>query len=171
MYQPAKPLSISRDDLGNLTKVRLSHKDGHEEDVHCKQLVICAGAWTPRVFSTLFPESKIDIPIEPMAGHSILIHSPHWSKAHEDGGCHAIFATEANGHSPEIFSRMNSEIYVAGINDTKIPLPEVAGDVQTDAEAIKNLQNIAARILQIPERPDDLTLLRQSVVGILAIGL
>lgn len=57
--------------------------------------------------------------------------------------CHAVFATDTLGFSPEWFSRGGGELYLAGLNTTQIPLPEVATDAKIDPNAIKQLKDCA----------------------------
>ncbi|KAK4986058.1 hypothetical protein LTR66_007990 [Elasticomyces elasticus] len=46
----------------------------------------------------------------------------------------------SSGFSPEIFSRIGGEIYVAGLNSSTIPLPEVATDAKIGSEEIEELK-------------------------------
>jgi len=126
--------------------------------------VITAGAWSPAVFTNLFPSASIKIPISPLAGHSLVLKSPRWSKEHETKGCHAVFATDTLGFSPEIFSRVGGEIYIAGLNSTMIPLPSVATDAKVQPDAIKQLKEAAAGMLGMPNQPDDLEVVREGLV-------
>ena len=63
------------------------------------------------------------------------------------GGCHAIFTTMSSGFSPEIFSRIGEEIYVAGLNDASIPLPETATDAKIDSKSVSELKAVAQKLL------------------------
>lgn len=139
LHQPARATSLSRSDLDdgmiyNVKVQRLDAKPGKppEETISCKSLVIAAGAWSPHVFQTLFPESKTKLPISSLAGHSLLLKSSRWplpaylspkttntgSSAVEDPRqvsqaptCHALFTTSlatSTPYSPELFSRFSS---------------------------------------------------------------
>ena len=147
LHHPAKAIKISRDDDGTLSAIRIRHATGAEHKIPCTRLLITAGAWTPKVFSTLFPDARTKIPISPLAGHSIVVKSPRWSREHEDAGCHAVFTTMSSGFSPEIFSRVGEEIYVAGLNDSSIPLPEQATDAKIDQKSIDELKQVAEKLL------------------------
>lgn len=125
-----------------------------------------AGAWTPKVFTTLFPRANVRIPISPLAGHSLLLRSPRWTAQQEDKGCHAIFATDTLGFSPELFSRLNGEIYIAGLNTTMVPLPEVASDVKARDEATKQLRDVAAALCGASPQQNDLEILREGLVSL-----
>ncbi|TKA59715.1 hypothetical protein B0A55_11695, partial [Friedmanniomyces simplex] len=89
----------------------------------------------------------IKLPISHLAGHSIVVKSPRWSREHETGGCHAVFTTMKSGFSPEVFSRIGGEIYVAGLNDPALPLPETATDAQIDQKSIEELKATAQKLL------------------------
>ncbi|KAL9125197.1 MAG: hypothetical protein Q9217_005568, partial [Psora testacea] len=142
LHQPARPLSVSYNSSGGLSSIQiLNSSTSRETTIPCTNLVIAAGAWSPQVFSTLFPTSKLKIPIISLAGHSLVLRSKHWppppldstDPANTKAGrqdCHAVFTTEAGaGYSPEIFSRMpNGEVYLAGLNSSTYPLPKVANE-------------------------------------------
>jgi glycine/D-amino acid oxidase-like deaminating enzyme len=147
LYQPAKVVKVDKDMRDELSGVRIATDDGDEVDgtyawltmaipenncfiVPCTRLVITAGAWSPLVFKQLFAQSTTSIPITPLAGHSLLVKSPRWLKEHEKNGCHAVFATDTQGFSPEIFSRADEEIYLAGLNSSSIPLPKLPTDAR-----------------------------------------
>lgn len=118
----------------------------------CSRIVIAAGAWSPRVFSTLFPASSSRIPVSPLGGHSLLVRNPHHSAAEPDQEvCHAVFATDTLGFSPEWFARTGGELYLAGLNATNIALPELATDVKPSDRAVAQLTECAkAMMLNVP---------------------
>jgi len=163
LHYPAKVISVSTDTKDELASVRIAFPDGTETDVSCSRLVITAGPWTPMVFSTLFPSATIKIPISALAGYSLLVKSPRWSKEHETKGCHAVFATEDLGFSPEMFSRLGEEVYIAGLNSTSIPLPEPFTESKIQPEAIETLKQTAKRMLGRPGGDDDPLILRESL--------
>lgn len=78
-------------------------------------------------------------------------------------GCHAVFATDTLGFSPELFSRIGEEIYIAGLNSTNIPLPKVATDAKIQLAAIEQLKGVAKRMLGILDQDDDLQVLREGL--------
>ncbi len=125
----------------------------------CTRLLISAGAWSPQVFSTLFPDSKLMLPISRLAGHSLVVRSPRWGKEHEENGCHAVFSTDQAGFSPEIFSRVGEEIYVAGLKSSSLPLPSLATDSQIDESSIAMLKKTAQRFLG----EEDIEVVRQGL--------
>ncbi|KAF2115873.1 FAD dependent oxidoreductase-like protein superfamily [Lophiotrema nucula] len=146
LHQPARAVSVSRDESGQLNGIRIS-KDGTETEIPCSRLAITAGAWSPKIFSTLFPNSKTRIPIAPLAGHSVLIKNPFFKEEDVDETCHAVFATDTLGFSPELFSRIGGEVFLAGLNSTMLPLPDNATDAVPRPEAIKQLKDCAAAML------------------------
>ena len=52
-----------------------------------------------------------------------------------------------SGFSPEVFSRMGEEIYIAGLNDPSLPLPGTATDAKVDPASIDELRKVAQRLL------------------------
>jgi glycine/D-amino acid oxidase-like deaminating enzyme len=179
LHQPARAISVAKDESGQLNAVRIS-KDGTETErkseqlvrfrvlndlVPCTRLVITAGAWSPRVFLTLFPNSKTRIPVAPLAGHSLLVKNPFYQGESEDSFCHAVFATDTLGFSPELFSRSGGEVFLAGLNSTMIPLPEVATEAKTVPESIEQLKECAAAMLGSVEGKD-LEVIREALVSV-----
>ncbi|KAI9723078.1 MAG: hypothetical protein M1828_004326 [Chrysothrix sp. TS-e1954] len=162
LHHPAKALSLSKDMRDELASIRVSEDNGEELDIPCVRLVLTAGAWTAQVFKTLFPSSKKTIPISSLAGHSLVVRSPRWSAEHEEKGCHAVFTSDS-GFSPEIFSRMGGEIYVAGLNAPGLPLPASAEDAKVDDQAVEKLKEVATRMLGVPGEEDDLEVLRKGL--------
>lgn len=132
-------------------------------DIPCTHLIITAGAWSPEVFRTLFPDAEIELPISTLAGHSLVVRSPRWTAEHENRGCHAIFTTDEAGYSPEIFSRIGGEIYVAGLNSSSISLPALATEAKIDKDAIKQLQMTSKRLLGTPGVVGDLEIIREGL--------
>jgi glycine/D-amino acid oxidase-like deaminating enzyme len=147
-----------------LSSVRIASTDSsHEMDIPCTHLIIAAGAWSPKVFQTLFPYVKIKLPISSLAGHSLVVRSPRWTGEHEQRGCHAVFTTDEAGYSPEIFSRMGGEIYIAGLNSSSITLPGLATESKIDDAAIEQLQTTSKRLLGLSSDVDDLEVVRKGL--------
>lgn len=147
LHHPAKPTNIDTDEAGNISSLHIQTPDGATQSLPCTRLLITAGAWTPSVFTTLFPSSKLRLGIQPLAGYSLVVKSPRWTRELESKGCHAIFTSMQGGISPEIFSRVGEEIYVAGLNDARLPLPELATDAKVDAASIAELRRISEKLL------------------------
>ncbi|KAH9064111.1 hypothetical protein EDB87DRAFT_1575012 [Lactarius vividus] len=63
-------------------------------------------------------------------------------------GCHPIFTTDDDARfSPEIFSRAGGDIYLAGLNTTAVPVPDLASEVQLDPASIEVLMRTARKLL------------------------
>ncbi|OCL03809.1 FAD dependent oxidoreductase-like protein [Glonium stellatum] len=163
LHHPAKAISVSKDVKDTLASIRICAEDGTETDLPCTRIVIAAGAWSSKVLSTLFPSTDIRIPIAALAGHSLLLKNPRYNSEAEENVCHAVFATDTLGFSPELFSRAGGEIYIAGLNSTQIPLPGVATDVKPDEKAIKQLKDCAAAMVGLPEGGEGMQVLRESL--------
>jgi hypothetical protein len=74
-----------------------------------------------------------------------------------------VFATDNLGFSPEWFSRVGGELYLAGLNTTMTPLPETATEVKASGEAIEKLKQCAAEMIgAVDGKP--MEVLRQSLV-------
>ena len=155
---------ISRDEDGDMSAVRIEHERGADHKIPCTRLLITTGAWTSSVFDRLFPSSKLQIEISQLAGYSLVVKSPRWIEEHESKGCDAVFTTMRSGFSPEIFSRIGGEIYIAGLNDPGMPLPEVATDTKVKESSIEELKEVAQRLLgQDGTDVSDLQVLREGL--------
>jgi glycine/D-amino acid oxidase-like deaminating enzyme len=161
LHHPAKAVSIRKNDQGELTGIRISNTETKvETDLPGTSVLISAGAWSPQVFSTLFRNSKRKLPLSSLAGYSLVVRSPTWGNNTED--CHAVFTTEESGYSPEIFSRANGEIYIAGLNSAAIPLPSLPGESNINKECIRMLEKTAKRVI-VAGQKDDLEIVRKGL--------
>ena len=141
-------MSVTKDMREEIASIRILNTETHSEtDLPCTKVLIAAGAWSPQVFSTLFPRAKKKLPISSLAGHSLVLRSPRWTKEHEEKGCHAIFTTDEEGYSPEIFSRAGEEIYIAGLNSSSLALPDLATGSVVDENAVNKLMRTSKRLL------------------------
>jgi glycine/D-amino acid oxidase-like deaminating enzyme len=136
-----------------------------ELTVPCTRLVIASGAWSPRVFNTLFPTSATRIPISALGGHSLLVRNPHFKPNNLDKEtCHAVFATDTLGFSPEWFARTGGELYLAGLTSTTTPLPDIATEVNASEKAIEQLKACAMAMME-GVAGKELEVLREGLVG------
>ncbi|EFR05487.1 hypothetical protein MGYG_08502 [Nannizzia gypsea CBS 118893] len=179
VHNPARAISTTKDSsLGVISAVVIEDTRTHaKRSLPCTNIVFAAGPWTPRAFSSLFPLSRAHIPVLSLSGYSLVFRSPRHTLSQEQevygGKSHAVFTThpQSCGFSPEVFSRTNAEIYLAGLNGLDIPLPEVA----TDAHSLMTKDKLArvreaARILmgrpqadQGGENVDDLEVVREAL--------
>lgn len=147
---------------GELSSVRLLDTTTNAEtDLPCTKLVITAGAWTPKVFKALFPDSPIRIPVHSMSGYSLLVKSPHWSTDQGQEGCHAISTSALGG--VYLFGRMGGEIYVSGINSVSTPLPELATQADMDESSITELKQVAKDLLEETNEKYDIEVTRKAL--------
>ncbi|KAL4966415.1 NAD(P)/FAD-dependent oxidoreductase [Aspergillus stella-maris] len=154
LHQPYTATSLTTDSSNSITGVEI--RNIHTKTpatLPCTNLIIAAGSWTPRVFTSLFPTSKTKFPMYPLAGYSLLVNSPRYSEQDEKrvGGSHAVFTTHppSAGFSPEIFSREGGEIYIAGLNSTTIPVPDRVEDLKRyfDEGQMKKLKDVTIRLM------------------------
>ncbi|KAA8567772.1 hypothetical protein EYC84_008238 [Monilinia fructicola] len=150
LHHPAKALSVHQDMRSEISSIRILHTSTDiESDIPCTKILIAAGAWSPEVFSTLFPESVVKLPVSSLAGHSLLIRAPNWNNQLDEKECHAVFASDEEGYSPEVFSRKGGEIYVAGLNSSSIVLPRLATESKIHDDAIQKLEKMAKRMFNL----------------------
>lgn len=168
LHHPAKVVSILANKRNEIIGVRIRNtQTGIETTLPCSNIVIAAGVWSPGVFATLFPQSSYKLPVSSLAGHSLVVKSPRWSQEQEDQGCHAIFMVSQPGYSPEIFSRIGGHIYVAGLNSTSLPIPDMASESKANVQqdAVAKLRSTARDVLGLGSKSttDDLEVVRTSL--------
>lgn len=183
LHQPAVALSVDTDVRDELARVRIGHtQDSTETDVPCTRLLVAAGAWSGTVFEALFPRSTMKLPISSLAGHSLVVRIPRemWQVMGKvyggdqavdkdaeggeggDAGCHAVFSTSGDGFSPEVFSRVGGDIYVAGLNSASIPLPGLPTESKVSEKAVQKLRETADRIIASGQ-PSELEVVREAL--------
>ncbi|KAK7734747.1 hypothetical protein SLS53_007853 [Cytospora paraplurivora] len=170
LHHPARATAVltgpGRDGSELLSGVTIAGAAGAPAgaDVPCARLIIAAGPWSPQVFTELFPASRTRLPVSSLAGYSVVLRSPRWTRALEGKGCHAVFTTTRSGFAPELFSRVGGEIYVAGLNSPSLPLPGLATEGEVRREAVDEVRRVAARLLGPAEGAgDDLELVREGL--------
>ena len=89
--------------------------------------------------------------------------SPRWSQEHEKKGCHAVFTTNEEGFSPEIFSRIGGEVYIAGLNDASLALPTLPTECKIDESSVEMLKKTAKKLLGAQGDMDDLEVVRMGL--------
>lgn len=151
VHFPATALSIDTDVRGELASVRIGHTESSAETtIPATRLLIAAGGWTPRVFETLFPNSRASIPVATLAGHSLVVKIP---ESYSDDICYSMYC-EFDGISPEVYSRANGVIYITGVNSPLTPLPDIATDAQISEAGLDRLKEIARTFISTPEGED-----------------
>jgi glycine/D-amino acid oxidase-like deaminating enzyme len=136
------------------THVRiLDQQSDKTVDIACNDLIVSSGPWTTSVLSTLFPDRPpSSLPqVASLPGHSVILRSKHWPQPGLDlYDCHALFITDpSSGFSPELFSRVGGEIYIAGLNDAESPLPVTSASLTTpDSNDVRRLIGLAGRLFK-----------------------
>jgi len=67
------------------------------------------------------------------------------------------------GFSPEWFARTGGELYLAGLNSTTIPLPDVATEVKASEKSIEQLK-ACARAMMVNVPGQEFEVLREGLV-------
>ncbi|KAM0277482.1 hypothetical protein ACHAQH_005760 [Verticillium albo-atrum] len=157
IHHPAKAVSVRTDAIHDeLSSIRIADTTSSSEtDIPCTHVLLAAGAWTPRVFATLFPLSTANIPVSGLSGHSLILRTP---RPHHPDACHAVYSTAASGWSPELFSRLGGTLYLAGVNSAAEPLPDLPCDAPIRPDRIEELRRVA---VQLVEGGEDLEVVRE----------
>ena len=149
--------------------------------ISCRDIVIAAGCWTPRVFQTLV-KRKMEVGIKGLAGYSIVVRSPRYSRpileVTEEGRqveiSHSVFYPPCSSwtYSSEAVARMTrsgkSEIFVAGLNSENLVLPRLAGETKLlmDSSKMEDLKKTALTIagkIGNGEPQNDLEVVREAL--------
>ncbi|KAK4942973.1 hypothetical protein LTR10_017357 [Elasticomyces elasticus] len=176
VHLSTKAEGVETDNNGALKGLKLKSSDNNDHFLECDKVVVSAGAWTPRVFKSLFPKSATRIPVSPLAGYSLAVKSPRYTTPFVDaekrqigGGednwlCYAIYCAPGRhfAYAPEAYARLarngETEIWVGGINDSTLPLPELAVSVKDmiDPESINDLRKTIVQLTGLAKEGDDL---------------
>ncbi|KAJ9133418.1 FAD dependent oxidoreductase [Pleurostoma richardsiae] len=120
------------------------------------KVILAAGPWTPNLFPML-PMSAIRAhsvtirPTRPVSAYCLFteISFPleEDEKQHEDYD-HDSHEAAARVVCPEVYSRPNNEVYVAGEGDSRVPLPPTTEEVEVDREACNLIVDAVGGISQ-----------------------
>ncbi|ROT41001.1 FAD dependent oxidoreductase superfamily [Sodiomyces alkalinus F11] len=149
LHHPAKVISVRTDARhGEIGSVRVAETTSSTEtDLPCTHLLIAAGAWSPRVFAELFPRASVRLPISSLAGHSLVFRPPQVPRGDPEPVSYSVYSTTEDGWSPELYARLDGNIYIAGINSATEPLPPLPSDAVIDAAKIRKLKETAGRMV------------------------
>jgi glycine/D-amino acid oxidase-like deaminating enzyme len=119
--------------------------------VQCRSIVIAAGPWAPRVFTTLFPAATIALPMNSTAaaGNHFRLRTPGWKPSDDaKGSVQDFFQPEkTGGKGLDVTSFMGGELYVAGWGAVPEELPVCAGDVEAQPREIADMVQVVKRWL------------------------
>jgi len=115
--------------------------------IPCDNLIVTSGPWTSSVLKSLLPdEPPASFPvIGSLSGASIVIRSKRWQPPETDTSqLNALFLNKPiGGFTPEVFSRVGGEIYLAGLNDASITPPSPRAHPLPSPESVNRLINVA----------------------------
>jgi hypothetical protein len=148
VLHPATATSVTTDrETGLPVALSYTTPESSEYMIPCNSLLLTAGPWTGRVYEKLFPKSQLKLPISNLAGWSVVFRDPTPTVSTSTASCHSVFTTSASEKfSPEVFGRIlpsklqekgshpqdvGRDIYLAGLNSSDIPLPNIATEVET----------------------------------------
>ena len=184
VHLASRAIGVLTDGSGFLRGLKVQSTNSGQEsiDLECKKVVLAAGAWTPKAFETLFPQSTLKIPIDPLAGHSIVYKSPRYKQPFlnplkpAERMCYAIFCPPGPqwSYAPEAFARLGrngeTEVWLGGLNDSSLPLPDLAIDVKgmIDKKSIDDLRRATVQLTGLSKEgqtlnEDDLDTIREGL--------
>ncbi|KAI9694918.1 MAG: hypothetical protein M1822_000535 [Bathelium mastoideum] len=123
-------------------------------ELPCKSLVISAGPWSDRVFSQLFPNAKVKIPLNVTgaAGNHMQIKNPRWNSSDDEAGVQQVFFNDVVPGSTgcDLTSFLGGSLYVGGYGAVPEPLPDKAEDVHVQSAAVPAMYELAADLVDTP---------------------
>lgn len=133
-----KASSISTEN-GRVTEIHIACTKGPILTLPCDRLLLAAGPWTGPLSDFLLPTH---IPIEPYAGHSVILRPSAATSPH------SLFVTlyGERSYRAEVVPRSSGDIYISGINDT-LPLPPTPDLAIPRKTEIDKLKEIADAVL------------------------
>ena len=154
IYNQTEILRADTSHSGILEWVQLS-RCGEVLEISCDNLVLAAGAWTPRLYKKLFPDSDANLCPKTNSGNWLVVKSPAKPLIHNR--CEVIFDDYVE-HQLEFVGRNDGTIWISGLNNTVECLGEVKGSYTPDEDAISRLIGYARRFLLASEteKRDDL---------------
>ena len=162
IYNQTEILKVHVSRSGVLEGLQLS-RHGTARDISCHNLVLAAGAWTPRLYKKLFPSSDIKFYQRTNSGNWTIVKSP--AKPLIQNRCEVIF-DEVVGHQLEFVGREDGTIWISGLNNTVKCLGEVKGSVIPDEDAILKFTEYARRFLLASESESE----KCGNLGVVATG-
>ena len=154
VYNQIEILRADTSPSGILERVQFARR-GKVQEISCDNLVLAAGAWTPRLYKKLFPSSDANFCPETNSGNWLVVKSPAKPLIHNR--CEVIFDDYVE-HQLEFVGRNDGTIWISGLNNAVKCLKEVKGSDTPDEDAISRLLGYARRFLHASEteKGDDL---------------
>lgn len=124
-------------------------------NVSCRSIVIAAGPWSPRVFSTLFPKASLELPMNSTAsaGNHFRVRTPGWKPEDDKKGSEQVFFQNdaPDGQGLDITSFLGGELYVGGWGAIPEELPELAESIHAQPSEIEKMKSLAKQYLRIDD--------------------
>ncbi|KAI9882199.1 MAG: hypothetical protein M1823_006055 [Watsoniomyces obsoletus] len=121
----------------------------------CRNLVLSAGPWSDRVFSSLFPHASVSIPmnVTAAAGNHLLIRTPGWKPDDDDFGCDQVYLDEVLDDELrlDLSTFLSGTLYVGGYGAMPQQLPDKADQVKPQPKEIEAMKRLVAQWVRLDE--------------------
>ena len=116
-----------------------------ERQIACDRLVIATGPWIPLTFTTLFPESGLEIPIHAEKGSYSLLFELMADDITRDDSRSTSVSVSTGGPSTQLMHRSDGRFHSAVALPAKIAFPDCAAELDALAQRDELVQ-LEARI-------------------------
>jgi glycine/D-amino acid oxidase-like deaminating enzyme len=114
--------------------------------LQCDKLIIAAGPWTPGLFNTLFPDSKVDLQPAVDAGDWIICQNTD-EPLKSSSDIAAVFLDDIVGHKLEFAGRNDGTIWACCERNHSAIMPPVGEEAEPDDLAIHKLTDYAQEFI------------------------
>ncbi|KAF2261849.1 nucleotide-binding domain-containing protein [Lojkania enalia] len=135
------------------TSVQVQKYDGPRLTIWCRSIVIAAGPWSGRVYSSLFPQAKAKFQLNSIAsaGNHFRVRTPGWKPSDDEQGSKQVFLNNVtpNRKGLDITSFLGGSLYVGGFGAIPEELPEFAEFVKAQPSEIEEMVKLVKEYLKM----------------------
>lgn len=136
----------------SFSSVQIRRSCGSTRVVPCKTVVLAAGPWSDRVFSQLFPNAKIKIPMNSIgaAGNHMRIKIPGWEPNSKEDSVQVYYTNVTPGGIRfDVTSFTNGEAYIGGWGAIPEEIPELATSVHAQPSEIEAMIPLVKKYVNV----------------------
>ncbi|KAF2115820.1 hypothetical protein BDV96DRAFT_599379 [Lophiotrema nucula] len=124
----------------SFASVEIRRASGSTHVLPCKAIVLAAGPWSDRIFSQLFPDAKVKLPMNSTgaAGNHIRIKIPGWKSNSKETSVQVYYTNVTpDGSRFDVTSFTNGDLYIGGWGAIPEEIPRLATFVHAQPSEVK----------------------------------